>query len=706
MTGFKFGRTARLLTAVLASAAGWASLGAGTAAAATLQVCQPALTCTYSSITAAIAQAAMDYTNDHSADVITVGPGVYQENLDINTPVTIEGLDGAANTIIEPDLSTINNAPAFTLDSGALKNYPVVYADGPDGGTNVALENLTVDGLDDGGSVDQSFEGIAAYDTTLTVNDVHVIGISDGPPYGTQTSYGILDVNDGKEGAELQDAYVTNSVVSDYQVNGIAVEGNSDTNVDIAGNTVVGDGPAPFGGSGIAVSDLSWETPTPPAGPVGTVANNDVTANVCIAAGCGSDILSSDIAGDAAGIRLTNDDGLTVSGNDVSDNDIGLWSTTAPGATTTVSSNTLEGNLYADVLAGYGASIISANTIGGPALTPKGDGVLVAGYHPDTTAANATITANTISGTDVAVEVAQGLPGPSPTPSVMIANNAISGNTQGIENNTMASVNAADNWFGCNGGPGAIGCDTITGTGASDVTTSPYLVLTTSALPGSITPGSTTTLLASIRQDSAGNAFPSGPFPSGVPVTFATTSGSTDAAATLVNGRATTTLSGTALGTATVTGTLDNQSATATVATANPVSTASSVAPATITVTVSVPAAVQPLIGFLSQSKLSLLAANPGSELSVVCVDGCSASVAGKIVLTLKHAKHRTLTLAPSQLTVAAGGSSVYAVALTASQRNSVKHAVSATLTLSVSAKDDTSGKTITGSKSFSLTRS
>ena len=693
MTGFNFGRVAQLITALIASTLASLSIAAAGASAATTDFVCPV--CSYTTIQSAINAAG-------TGDTIKVAAGVYTETLDVNKSVTIEGA-GAGNTIIEADTATLTDR--FDVDSGALTDYPIVYADA----ANVTIEDLTVDGLDDAALVGGRFEGIAEYNNNLTVDDVHVTGMSDSPPSGVQTGYGILAINDGSTPRSVT---VMNSRISDYQKNGITVDGNSDVTVNIAGNTIVGDGPAAIGDNGIEVYDLWWES-SPPAGPLGTVTANDVTGNVCTVANvCGPDLLGdgyksgdSNIEGDAAGVLIGNASDLTLSGNTVSANDIGIWSTTSPGATTTISSNTISGNLYADVLAGYGQSTVSANTIGsGPDSTAGLAGVLIAGYAGDPSAANAAVTANTISGTDAGVEVAQGETPGAPTPSAIVENNAISGNTQGIENKTTASITAPENWFGCNGGPAAAGCDTVTGSGAAHVTSSPFLVLDVTPLPATITPGSTATVLASIRQDSAGNSFTTGAFPSGIPVNFAATAGSIGTSATLTNGDAVTTVSGTPVGSATITATLDNQSSTASLATANAVSSTSSTSTSVVTVTV--PASVPPLISFLNLSSLSLLASHPGSELAVTCVDGCSASVAGTIALREKHGKHRTLSLSSAQLTIAAGGASVYAVSLSSSQRSAVKNAVSASLTLNVTAKDDTTGKTLTGSKSFTLTRS
>ncbi len=691
MTGSR--SPARLFAAALAAAIASVSLSAQSASAATTDfVCS---ICTYNTIQAAINAAGI-------GDTIKVAAGVYPETLDITTPVTIDGA-GAGNTIIQANPATLTDK--FDLDSGALTNYPIVYADA----ANVTIKNLTVNGLGDGSLVSGRFEGIAEHNDNLTVNDVHVTGMQNSPPNGAQSGFGILAVNDG---ATQRSVTVTNSRISGYQKNGIAIQGNSDVTIDVAGNTVAGNGPAPIGDNGIEVYDLYWES-TPPAGPTGVVTANDITGNSCTVANlCGPDLLGDgavagddNISGDAAGILLGNVSNLTVSANTVSSNDIGVWVTTAPGATTTVSANTIAGNLYADVLAGFGTSVVSANTIGSGGDSTAGlAGVLIAGYSGDPAVPNAAVTGNTIEGTDAGVEVAQGETAGAPLPVAIVQNNAISGNTQGIENRTTAQVNAADNWFGCNSGAGAAGCDTVTGSGANHVTSAPFLVLGVSALPSTITPGTTATVLAGIRQDSAGNTFTTGAFPSGIPVSFATSAGSIGATATLSNGQAVTAVSGTPLGTATITGTLDGQSATASLSTANAVNTTSSTS--TTTVTVTVPATVGPLLSFLESPSLSLLATYPGSELTVTCVDGCIAQVAGTIALKQKHGKHKMLTLTTAQLTVAAGGSSVYALSLSSSQRSLVKHAVSAKLTLNVSAKDNTTGKTITGSKSFNLTRS
>jgi len=725
MTSLQPRRLARVLTATALACGAFAALGAAGASAAptTITVCpagsEPA-PCDYTTIQAALPS--NPSKDPIGGDTILVGPGEYTGPVDVNQSVTIEG-DGAANTTIVAPGSALTSQ--FT--TGSTSNDPIVYADA----ANVTIEDLTVDGEDSGNASGNRFEGIAADNNSVTVNDVTVEGIADNPYDGSQSGDGIyVAATDGL----AHTATITNNQIYGSNKNGIAADGDSELTVDIAGNTVVDPGGTPTGSNGIEVFDLWWAS-TPGTGPKGTITDNTVSGNDCTLGqpSCGSDLLSDsstggndDAGGDSAGLLLgqegDGDGNLTVSGNTVTDSDVGVWADAASGSTVAITANTVTDNGYADVLAEQGNVSITSNTIGvGAASAPNLAGVLVASYSADgTVGAHATITANTISGTDEGIEIAEGetQSPPAPTPTATISDNAIYGNTTGIDNTLSSTVAATDNWFGCNGGPPVItsttpdGCDTV----SSHVTATPFLILAETASPSSITTGATSTVTASLRQDSAGATFPTGTFPSGVTTTFATNAGSVGSSATLANGTATTTLSGTPIGSAAVTGTLDHSVATTSVLTSAPATTTTTT---TTTVTVTVPSttssitpantsstSVAPLIAFLPTFRLSLLAEYPGSALTVFCADGCSANVTGKIKLSEKegkHVKHGTLVLMSSQLTIAADSSSVYSVVLSNSQRTSLKRASSATVTLNVSATDAVTGKTTSSSHSFLL---
>ncbi|MGA6982751.1 MAG: Ig-like domain repeat protein [Candidatus Sulfotelmatobacter sp.] len=116
-----------------------------------------------------------------------------------------------------------------------------------------------------------------------------------------------------------------------------------------------------------------------------------------------------------------------------------------------------------------------------------------------------------------------------------------------------------NDWWGCNGGPGASGCDTVffdqSGGGTSTFT--PWLVLSVSANPTQINANATSTLTADLTHNSGGTGGFS--VPNGTPVSFGGTLDSSvnPGSTTLTSGQATSTYtagstSGTGSGTATV----------------------------------------------------------------------------------------------------------------------------------------------------------
>ena len=141
--------------------------------------------------------------------------------------------------------------------------------------------------------------------------------------------------------------------------------------------------------------------------------------------------------------------------------------------------------------------------------------------------------------------------------------NRIVGNaTAGMSSEGGELVDAEHNWWGCNEGPGAAGCDTVFAEGPIDF--DPWLVLGLTAAPETIAArGATATLVADLTTDSDGEVAGPG-FPEGTPVGFATTLGTVQTPVGTADGTALSTLaSGNEGGVADVTATLDNASATA-----------------------------------------------------------------------------------------------------------------------------------------------
>ena len=100
--------------------------------------------------------------------------------------------------------------------------------------------------------------------------------------------------------------------------------------------------------------------------------------------------------------------------------------------------------------------------------------------------------------------------------------NAVFGNTAGITYNGTESIDAENNWWGCNAGPGNAGCDTLAGTGAGGIDADPWLVMTVTASPPILVfpPGGTVTISADFTTNSDLAVAPC-TVPDGMPVTFA-----------------------------------------------------------------------------------------------------------------------------------------------------------------------------------------
>ncbi len=101
-------------------------------------------------------------------------------------------------------------------------------------------------------------------------------------------------------------------------------------------------------------------------------------------------------------------------------------------------------------------------------------------------------------------------------------NRIVGNSTAGVNNSTGGTVDAENNWWGCNGGPGAAfaGCSGTPNGTLGTVDSTPWLVLTTSASPNVIGLGDVSTVTSFLNTNS--NSTPTGPgfVPNGVPVAF------------------------------------------------------------------------------------------------------------------------------------------------------------------------------------------
>jgi hypothetical protein len=213
-------------------------------------------------------------------------------------------------------------------------------------------------------------------------------------------------------------------------------------------------------------------------------------------------------------------------------------------------------------------SIFSGNSaIGGTEGNANGGGLFFegsAGFNGSVT--GSTFTGNTASSPTAATGGGINAEGGG-TDSFSMSNSRIVGNIAPSANGSgyygVGLINiVTNNWWGCNGGPGASGCDTVVfdlADGGSG-TFNPWLVLSVSANPTQINPGATSTLTADLTHNSSGT----GGFgvPNGTPVTFGGTLDSSvnPGSTTLTSGQANSTYTaGSTSGNGTGTATVDNQ---------------------------------------------------------------------------------------------------------------------------------------------------
>jgi len=227
-------------------------------------------------------------------------------------------------------------------------------------------------------------------------------------------------------------------------------------------------------------------------------------------------------------VIVTATDGAVVSGNTFSDGRSRALSIQGGVHDLTVEGNVIEGGIDA--------------------------GILFADRHGEGANSTATITGNSISGvragdggtpvnTGAAILLAEEGAVSGYTGTLTVDKNRLVDNQGGgIQNDsTVATVDAPDNWWGCNGGPGAVGCDNVWG----DVDASPNVVLSAQASAARVTAGTPVTVTASLDRNSAGDPVEL-PVLEGREIAFASNHGTVEPeAAQIVDGSASTQLTST-----------------------------------------------------------------------------------------------------------------------------------------------------------------
>jgi parallel beta-helix repeat protein len=471
-------------------------------------------------------QQAVNAANQAGGDTILIDPGTYTEQVTINKSLSIQGNPTGA----------IIQAPA-TLNSD-LGQTALVEIGSTMGSITVNMSALTLEGPGPSTGI-YIVRGATANITGTTIDKMR-----QNPLNGVQTGRGILVGSTGQ--SQVAHAIITGCTITDYQKSGI-VTGGTGTTVTVTGTTVTGVGPTSLiAQNGIQITE----------GTTAMVDNNTVSGNEFTGTNSGPD---PTLAVQSIGIFILGS--ASVSGNKVMANDVGIDNA---GSGTPIDGNTAQSNRFVGILVHQGSGTISNNIVTGNNI-----GVAVEAVAGDTVKSQATLISNTITnngngglafpGGGIRLLVGTGA---TTTPAATANFNRLIGNALGLGNATAATVDATNNWWGSNAGPGGAGSDTVSG----PVNFNPWLVLQVTPSPNSVQPLGTASIVASLTTNSAGmNTSALGHVPDGIPVSFSATSGAVapTAGATSAGTAATKFTAGSSAGTVPASATIDNQTETA-----------------------------------------------------------------------------------------------------------------------------------------------
>lgn len=468
---------------------------------------------------------------------VIVYDGTYVEQVIIDKNLTMDG-ESVAGTIIKVPSSSAS-LPANSVGDVVIVNI--------NNGATVTMQDLTVTGtFDYPGCGGPYFDGIYVLGgATLNLTNAAVSNIKQSNPahFGCQNGFA-LSVGAGFA-MQAGTANVTNVTFDDYQKEAMYVDG-SGSSVNVQNSTFNGEGPTNTAQNIFQISDGATAIINGSnIGTAGAGSQCNVPSNPLPNPGCGS----TPDQYQGSGVLLYNAGAVSITNSNFTDNDNAI-SAGGSNGDLTLTGNTFVGNRYYGLFLSEGTTNATNNTFSGPMNT----GVSVYSGAADSSNASLIFNNNTITGAATGLqllkEVVVFAPNSNETekgdrsqlvrarvgkktdattvngggggvPSITGSYNRIVSSSRSIDNPQDNSASLANNWWGCNAGPGAAACGIVTGTNA---VYAPWAVLTTSATPTSVLPNGTSTLSADLSKDNLGNSLAT-PIPA-APVAYTSGSGS------------------------------------------------------------------------------------------------------------------------------------------------------------------------------------
>jgi len=512
-----------------------------------------------------------------AGSTVNVAAGTYDEQVVINKSLTLQG--AGDTTIVKPSSAAILTQVFSGLSAGGgTKQIAGIIVANVSDGSAVTVKNLKVDessvttmptGAD-------YLAGIFYRETGGTMDTVSVVG-GGALDSTSDRGYGMyLSAATNTVSVEVKGSTITN-----FDKEGINAKGNTLT-VNIHHNTITGRGPLPVGDEVQNGVDIGWAAVATVN--YNTISNLEYVPETWWAAGIlfnnsGGSTANNNIITDCQFGIIAQDSSVaaqanTVTGGTVGREPMGAQYYTAGSYTVSFVGNTVSG--VKDIPGWEEAAIMAQTYVAGASLaitidnnqltsgSTSADGIIIGDTSANDAAGSiaATITNNTVSSWVNGIRLFGSVAAGSTLMGNMLSsngngilvesevnaanvsasfNNIVCNTVYGANNAGIGTLDATNNWWGCNDGPGAVGPGS--GDKVSDnVTYDPWLVLNLSANPPSIPADgvSTSVITADMTKNSDGqDTSAQGHIPDGTQIIFTTDTGSIESPKTTTSGIAT-----------------------------------------------------------------------------------------------------------------------------------------------------------------------